>query len=104
MIDWAIAATDELEEIVRYLDAINPQIALATYNDILGKVFLLETHPMFGVRVPGLSVDYRSENAAKNKYKIYYKVQGEKFIKVLMIRHNSRQQPALKDLRKRNRE
>jgi addiction module RelE/StbE family toxin len=92
---WTDPATDDLEEITRYIAQNNPAAAERIANAIVEQAGLLATVPLMGsIFPPGGTGRYRF--IVSGKYRIFYRViEDAKRVEILVVRHHRRQDPDL---------
>lgn len=92
---WTDTATDELEEITRYIAGSNPDAAERVATAIVNRVELLATVPYTGSAFPRGGAG-KQRVIVSGKYRVFYRVQDEsQRVEILLVRHSRRQEPDL---------
>ena len=103
MLDWAPKAIDDLKEIVNYILPFDPDIADYVQEAIYDRAeWIVNNFPMAGGRVEGLGPQYRQNYAIRDKYRIIYKVLGDRSIKIIMVRHTKRRPTSASEIREQD--
>lgn len=99
---WSEAATQDLRDICTYIAKESPQAAERVGNAILDHVDLLASFPLIGPTYPRGSRGLLRE-IVNPPYRIFYEVSEDgKIVKLLHVRHGSREQPRVDEIRGRN--
>jgi plasmid stabilization system protein ParE len=102
LLEWTPEAVREVNSITADLFDISAELALDVRHRIVTKCEWLATHNMAGSNVKGLPPQYRRGYAIKTTYKIYYEELGPDHIKILMVRHSRRKDPANSTIKRRS--
>lgn len=90
---WTDPANQDLEDIVRYLAAQNPQAAEAFARNLWEKVDLLATQPYMGEVFPAPDQALRRQILIR-PYRVFYRVvDAIHRIEILHVRHSARAEP-----------
>lgn len=101
MVRWSVKARANLNAISTYLDTINPDVSFRVERAIVEKANWLAASPinaMSGSAIEGLAQKYLRAFVLKQSYRIYYKIQGPKTVKILLVYHSRQKPPTVKEI------
>jgi plasmid stabilization system protein ParE len=102
LLEWTPEAIKEVNTITAGLFDYSPEAALDVRNRIVKKCVWLAGHAIAGSNIKGLLPEYRRGYAIRTTYKIYYQELGPDHIKILMVRHSRRKEPANSTIKRRS--